>query len=136
MSSIASPKYTPSGQMPRMKMLEYEKEVLGFYFSEHPVSELKKMSNEEIHDVRAISEMNDRMDIRVIGLITEIKRIRTKKGESMAFVKLQDETSTVSCTFFPRQYASFNVHLTEMTMILIRGTVEKRRGPLKFLFNK
>lgn len=133
MLSIASPKYTPSGQMPRMKMLEYEREVLGFYLSEHPVSELKKRSSEEIHDALAISDMHDRMDISIIGLITEIKRIRTKKGESMAFVKVQDETSTVSCTFFPRQYASFNVHLTEMTMILIQGTVEKRRGAPQIL---
>ena len=30
--------------MPRMKMLEYEREVLGFYLSEHPASEVKKMS--------------------------------------------------------------------------------------------
>ena len=45
----------------------------------------------------------------------------------MAFVKVQDETSTVSCTFFPRQYASYNVHLTEMTMIHIRRNCGKAK---------
>ena len=36
----------------------------------------------------------------MIGLIEEVKKIRTKKGEQMAFVQLQDEFGTVSTTFF------------------------------------
>ncbi len=45
--SIASPKYSPGGTMPRMMMLEYEREVLGFYLSEHPASEMKKAAGGE-----------------------------------------------------------------------------------------
>lgn len=134
--SMISPKYTPGEPMPRMDLLEDEREVLGFYLSEHPVSELKKLSTEKIDDIVAISEMVDRAYIKIIGLIVEIKKIRTKKGEAMAFVKVQDETGTVSCTFFPRQYDSFNAHLVEMNMINIQGTVEKRRGSPQILIQQ
>lgn len=134
--SVGSPKYTPGEPKSRMEILEDEREVLGFYLSEHPVTELKKLSTEKINDIVSISEMNDRARIKVIGLIIEIKKIRTKKGEAMAFVKVQDETGTVSCTFFPRQYDSFNTHLVNMNMIYIQGTVEKRRGTPQILIQE
>ena len=134
--SIASPKYTQSGTMPRMVLLEFEREVLGFYFSEHPAFELKKESKEKFNEVSAISTMADRKSIIIVGLITEIKRIRTKNGDAMAFVHVQDETGTVSCTFFPKQYATSNVLLTEMSMVRVEGTVEKRRGKPQILVQK
>ena len=136
MPTIASPKYTQAGTMPRMIMLEYEREVLGFYLSEHPASELKKQSTEQFNEVTLIATMRDRDEVKIIGLITEIKRIRTKKGEAMAFVHVQDETGTVSCTFFPKQYALSNVLLTEMSIVRIEGTVENRRGKPQILVQK
>ena len=83
----------------------------------------------------SISTMQDKEYV-IIGLITEIKRIRTKKGESMAFVSVQDETATVSCTFFPRNYSEVQPLLNEMAMIRIEGTVEKRRGKPQILVQK
>lgn len=134
--SIASPKYTPSGEMPRMTMLEYEREVLGFYLSEHPVVQIKKTAREEISNLAAVSNMESRKVITVIGLITEIKRIRTKKGEAMAFVTIQDETGFISCTYFPKQYVIANVHLSEMAIVIVEGTVENRKGTRQVLVQK
>ena len=134
--SIANPKYTMGGKMPRMVMLEYEREVLGFYLSEHPALQLKKNYEGKFMNASSISTMKDRENMIIIGLITEIKRIRTKKGESMAFVSVQDETGTVSCTFFPRNYSESNLLLNEMAMIRVEGTVEKRRGKPQILVQK
>ncbi|QUW22704.1 DNA polymerase III subunit alpha [Sporosarcina sp. Marseille-Q4063] len=134
--SIANPKYTDGGKMPRMIMLEYEREVLGFYLSEHPALQLKKDYEGKFMNASSISTMRDREHMIIIGLITEVKRIRTKKGESMAFVSVQDETGTVSCTFFPRNYAESNPLLTEMAMIRVEGTVETRRGKPQILVQK
>jgi DNA polymerase III subunit alpha len=134
--SIANPKYTAGGKMPRMIMLEYEREVLGFYLSEHPALQLKKNYEGKFMNASSILTMRDREHIIIIGLVTEVKRIRTKKGESMAFVSVQDETGTVSCTFFPRNYAESSLLLTEMAMIRVEGTVENRRGKPQILVQK
>lgn len=128
MSSLVSPKYTPSTEMPHMKRLEFEREVLGFYMSEHPAMTFKKNSTEKKQDIIEVLEMSNRKNVTIVGLVTEVKRIRTKKGEAMAFVKVQDETSTISCTFFPKEFAAFNINLKDMNLILLEGTVEKRRG--------
>ena len=111
--SIASPKYSPAGDMPHLLKLEYEREVLGFYLSEHPASTVKKNTSELYRDISSIEDVSDRTFIKIVGLITEIKRIRTKKGEAMAFVTVQDDTGTLTCTFFPKQYVLSNEQLAE-----------------------
>jgi len=136
MHSVASPKYSPGGTMPRMMLLEYEKEVLGFYLSEHPAAEIKKTFNEKYNDVSSLSEKKDRDPVTIVGLISEIKRIRTKKGDSMAFVTIQDDTGTISCTLFPKEYATSNFLLIEKKMISIQGTVESKRGSLQILVQR
>jgi len=135
MSSIASPKYSPGGNMPRLMMLEYEKEVLGFYLSDHPAVEVKKQDDDSFTDISAVEKISERSFVRIVGLITEIKRIRTKKGEAMAFISVQDETGSISCTFFPKQYSLSNSILTDKQMIKIEGTIERRGGKLQILVN-
>lgn len=134
--TVASPKYSPAGTMPRMMLLEYEKEVLGFYLSDHPAAEVKKNTTEKYTDLIGLQTNTDRSTVTVIGLITEIKRIRTKKGEAMAFVTLQDESGQISCTYFPKQYASSAVQLSELTMIQVTGTIERRNGATQILVSQ
>lgn len=125
--AVAKPKYSPAGKMPRLALLEYEREVLGFYLSEHPATEMKKRLDHHVMDVADVQTM-ERSVVKMLGMIMEVKRIRTKKGEAMAFFTLQDETGELSCTLFPKQYASLNVHLQELIMVQVKGTIEKRNG--------
>ncbi|MCM3712073.1 DNA polymerase III subunit alpha [Sporosarcina luteola] len=131
--SVAKPKYTPGGSMPRFAMLEYEREVLGFYLSEHPALEMKKMLEEQVVDLVVVPDAKERTMLKVAGMIREVKRIRTKKGEAMAFLTLQDETGELSCTIFPRQYAASNIHIQELAMVQITGTMEKRNGQTQLI---
>ena len=131
--SIAKPKYSPGGTMPRFAMLEYEREVLGFYLSEHPALEMKKKLEEKVVDLVDVPAVKERSMIKVAGLIREVKRIRTKKGEAMAFLTLQDETGELSCTLFPRQYTASNAYLQELAMVQLEGTMEKRNGQTQII---
>lgn len=80
MPSLANPKYSPGGTMPRMLMLEYEREVLGFYLSDHPALEWKRETTEKWNDISAVRQLSNKSDVSIIGLLTNVKRIRTKKG--------------------------------------------------------
>lgn len=119
--------------MPRLQMLEYEREVLGFYLSEHPALEMKKAAGGNFNEISSIGVLPDRAAVKLIGLITDIKRIRTKKGEAMAFITLQDETGRISCTLFPKQYITSNNELVEMALLQLEGTVEHRKGQPQIL---
>lgn len=133
MQSIASPKYSPGEPIPRMKKLAYEREVLGFYLSEHPTAEVKKQQAECMTDISEIVQLKNRAPVKLIGLMNEIKKIRTKKGEQMAFVKVQDETAMISCTFFPKQYTEYETILSNGGLLRIEGTVEHRKGTAQVL---
>lgn len=131
-----SSKYTPADDQQRMDILESEKEVLGFYLSDHPATEVKKLAGGEFNAISSLNNVKDRQQVKVAGLITDIKRIRTKKGEAMAFVTIQDETADISCTLFPRQYAVSASQLVEMTIIQLEGTVERHRGKPQILVQR
>lgn len=79
-------------------------------------------------DIQAAQHSRERTMVKVVGLVIEVKKIRTKKGEQMAFVKIQDETERISCTFFPKQYTTYHQDLNEMDLLFVEGTTERRKG--------
>ncbi|WP_391202538.1 DNA polymerase III subunit alpha [Psychrobacillus sp. L4] len=127
-SHFGKSKYIKSDPLPLMIKLQFEKEVLGQYFSEHPTVSVKKTVSERIDNIWDVQQSTKEWKVKIVGLIQEIKRIRTKKGESMAFVTVQDETGSISVILFPEEYTRFNLLLEEQTIIRIEGKSERRNG--------
>src|SRR5678816_4087128 len=86
--------------------LKHEKETLGFYITGHP---LRKYANEVKTYGNAttgvLSEKPSGSDIAIGGLVSSIRMQRTKKGDLMAFVMLEDWEGTVELVIFPDTYA-------------------------------
>ena len=106
-------KYIRTDELPLMVKLQFEKEVLGQYFSEHPTVSKKKNMSQQVANIWDVVQSTKDWKVTVVGLIQDIKKIRTKKGESMAFVTIQDETGSISVTLFPEEYAKYNSLLEE-----------------------
>src|SRR5262249_2746347 len=82
-----------------------EKEVLGFYFSEHPLEHLRReIERVGTHGIAQALELGDGAEVRVVGLVGEIRQLTTKAGKLMAMVVLEDLTGRVECTVFPEAY--------------------------------
>ena len=128
MKGMASPKYSPGGTMSDMQRLDYEKETLGFYLSEHPIASFKKKLETKANPIADALEKSSGTKVVLAGLVLEVKRIRTKKGEAMAFLELQDETGEISCTLFPKQYAACSSELKEQSLLVFQGAIEVRSG--------
>ncbi len=64
----------------------------------------------------------------MLGMVEDVRRIRTKKGDAMAFITLQDETGTASITLFPKEYADYNERLEPNALVEVQGTIENRQG--------
>lgn len=97
--------------------MEYQ--TLGFYLTNHPAS---KYTN-----VVKIVETKEYFDktIKMVVLIENIKRIKTKKNENMAFLTISDETGEITATLFSN---SFNLleNCKEKDMVELVGRVMKR----------
>lgn len=114
--------------MPAKIKLQFEKEVLGFYLSEHPVSMERKKCKKPILTINTLKNTKPNTFVKVLGLVENIRQIRTRNGELMAFVKLQDEFGSISVTLFPKQYNLVMGWLKEEQIVLVEGIFEIRNG--------
>jgi DNA polymerase-3 subunit alpha len=122
----ATPPATPQ------QKLQWEKETLGLYVSSHPLAGLKKYIARKAKLVADLSMKDVGKKITVAGIQEGIKKIRTKKGETMAIVMLEDPTGKIEVTLFPRTYAE-NAAMLELpdTVLVVGGTIDLRMGQLQ-----
>ncbi|MBR2891470.1 MAG: DNA polymerase III subunit alpha [Bacilli bacterium] len=83
---------------------------------------------------RHISELKEGA-ATILGVVTRIKEITTKKDAKMFFATIKDETGTISVTVFPTRYLSFKEVKTGM-VLLISGNVEMRNNELQLVLNE
>lgn len=133
---FGKPKYADASLMPEKLLLQYEKEVLGFYMSEHPIMKLKKELQFDSISATDISNYQSRKYAKILGIVSGIKQIRTKKGEQMAFIDLEDESGMLSITIFPREYTHIQEWLQEEQVVLAEGFVEQRNGKPQMIVKK
>lgn len=129
------PKYMEVEEMKNMDKLLFEKQVLGLYLSNHPVSPysevLTKLSATPLIDLE-----KGQKHCKVGIYINEFKTIRTKKGEVMGFLKISDATGEMEAVIFPNTYRQFSSVCKQGQLALIEGTVEERNAKLQFIVQK
>lgn len=109
------------------ELLAWEKELLGFYFSRHPLSYLAEALGERVKYTSAqLGEELARKSVTLAGMLTEARRITTKRGETMCMARLEDRDGTISVTVFPRVYEQDPELWQEQTVLLVTGEVQMR----------
>lgn len=103
--------------------LSYEKDALGFYITGHPLAQFGKNLNRLVsHSISDLDENNDfNSEIRLAGIITSVKQLKTKKDERMATFILEDLSGRIEVVVFPDFYKQFYEHLREDLLVWIKG---------------
>ena len=118
------------------RMLELEKEAIGFYISGHPLDEYRDFM-ERYANINAFALKEDGIadgqTVRIGGLIRNIKTIMTKKGEPMAFIDLEDLHGSVEVTVFPILYGKVQEILQVDSPVFFQGLVQKNEQNVKLL---
>ena len=99
-------------------LMQKEYELYGFYISNHPSSKYICPKSKDL------PKYFDKF-IEVTVLVENIKSIKTKKGDNMAFLDLSDDTGKISCTVFPKKISYLN-DLKVGDLVKIKGQVQKR----------
>jgi DNA polymerase-3 subunit alpha len=115
---------------PVEEKLQFEKELLGFYVSEHPLKNAGRIAEQlgiEVVSLGKLDEQKSRTKISVLVVLTEVKQILTKKDERrMAFLQMEDIEGKAEAVVFPDTYEQFHELLIPDTPILIDGKVDRR----------
>jgi DNA polymerase III subunit alpha len=131
---MLKPKYVEVEDMTIDTKLQFEKQVLGLYLSDHPVSSYRPLFQEL--GLQQIADLQKGSKITLGGYITGVKSIRTKKGEVMAFLEIGDESGEMEAVVFPNVYRNNIPHLKEGNILLFGGNVEDRNDKLQFIVSQ
>ena len=110
-------------------LLKNEHEVLGFYFSGHPLNSYRRhlamVANAQADKVLAGGFEEGAM-VRVAGIVTQFKNMQTKKtGEAMAKFEVEDLTGNVGVCLFPKKYKMYGSQLGPNKVVVVTGKVQK-----------
>lgn len=106
--------------------LQWERELMGLYLSAHPLSDFEDYLREKTHKIRDITKKDEGKRATVGGLITDVRVIQTKKGDSMAFVKIADLDGETELIVFPKVYEQ-TAWLWEVDkVVVVEGSVNAK----------
>ncbi|WP_042223243.1 DNA polymerase III subunit alpha [Oceanobacillus manasiensis] len=119
-----------------LKKLSDERELLGIYVSSHPLHTYRELLRENGQlSISAAFSIEAKKEIQSTVMIQSIKTIRTKRGENMAFLTLNDETGDIDAVAFPELYRNSRKLMEEESMVTVKGKVEERNGTKQLLLS-
>ena len=131
---VLTPKttYEDKEELPDKVLSDYEKEYLGFYISTHPV---EKAFNKKQY--LGIYKLTNAVNNKPIFIQLEnVKKIRTKNGQNMAFITINDGNNTMDGVVFPDVYKKYEQLLSEESMLTVRGKFERRNNKLQLIISQ
>jgi DNA polymerase-3 subunit alpha len=103
-------------------LLKMEKEVIGLYLSGHPLSPYTALLSKKTSS--SVGDLNSDLDGALVilgGIITNLRRSVTKKGEMMVYFTLEDLTGSLEVLVFPKMFARYGPLLAEDLPVLAKG---------------
>ncbi|EGL82108.1 DNA polymerase III, alpha subunit [Caldalkalibacillus thermarum TA2.A1] len=119
------------------EQLKYEKEVLGFYLSGHPLDAYRdQVKRFGVIPLPELLETPQGKRVRTVGYVYRVKRITTKKGEAMAFVQLEDQGVEMDTVVFPQVFAKEPALYREDNLLLVEGKLEEREDRKQLIITR
>ncbi len=131
-NEAAALKFPDTPKATAAEKLKWEKETLGMYVSSHPLAGLRKYIGKKAQLIATLSAKDVGKKITLAGLEEGLKKIMTKKGETMAILTLEDPTGKMEVTLFPRTYTqAAGLFGQPDTVLVVGGTMDLRGGQLQ-----
>lgn len=118
------------------ELLSFEKELLGFYLTAHPLEKtIQQLSGREsVTPLIQVTEERVGDRVQVVGLVIQVKKIVTRKNNSeMAFIRLEDLSGSIEVVIFPKIYARSVTLWVRDAAVMISGKVDQKDDRLVIL---
>jgi len=127
-----------SSSLTAREILEWEKELLGTYMSDHPLSEilvsaLRTEAGRSLCEIAQLETRNLGSTARVLAMVASVRRIVTKTERSMAVAVLEDLTGRTDLVLFPDTFERHGASLHEGAILDVRGRLERRGEALQIV---
>lgn len=113
--------------------LLWERELLGLYVSEHPLTELKDYLDQKTINCRQLKSKRGNEKVVVGGVINKIKKILTRNSQTMLFVKIEDLAGEAEIIVFPKVLSKNPIVFQEGKTILAEGKTSDKNQEIKVI---
>jgi DNA polymerase-3 subunit alpha len=120
-------------EWPEHQLLSLEKEALGFYVTGHPLAEFAGDLARLTTPSRDVGALAEGAEVRVGGLVTALKNYTDRKGETMAFVTLEDLDGTMEVTIFSKLFKTVAPLVVPDAALVVVGKANATEGGVKIL---
>lgn len=127
--------HLPEGMLlDRREQLEWEKELIGLYVSDHPITPyLPYIRQRATHFASELAEAPPQARVTVAGLVTRMRTLTTKNGNPMAFATIEDLQGPIELVIFPKVWEKYGALVQMETVILAEGKIDAASGDPKIL---
>ena len=116
-------------EFPKRQLLDLEREMLGVYLSDSPLSEVRDtIKQHSSHRVAQLNSLESGVPIAIGGLVSSSRKIITRFKTPMVFLQFEDETGTTEVTVRPATYEKCSALLQDGALLLVRGRTEIRQA--------
>jgi DNA polymerase-3 subunit alpha len=126
----------PDGEWDKKVLLQFEREMLGLYVSDHPLFGLEHilggaadLSIAAVHGEASAEPMS----VTLTGILSSVNRRVTKAGAPWAQVVLEDLEGSIEVMFFPATYAQVALTLAEDAVVAVKGRTDAREDTVKLI---
>jgi DNA polymerase III subunit alpha len=133
----------PAGEWDKSTLLNFEREMLGLYVSDHPLFGVEHVIAREsdcsLADLMADDAERPRGDrseaqiVKVGGILSGVQRKVTKQGNQWATSTLEDLGGAIEVLFFPQTYQTYATSITEDAVVVVKGKVDRREDVPKLI---
>jgi DNA polymerase-3 subunit alpha len=117
----------PTLEYDKTDRLKFEKEMLGLYVSDHPLLGVEAALRRKVDcSVADATEREDGAMVTLGGVITNLSRKFTKRGDQMAVFVLEDLDSTIEVTVFPRVLQEQGHKLVDDAIVTVKGRIDRK----------
>ena len=117
----------PTLEFDKSDRLKFEKEMLGLYISDHPLLGVEAALRRKVDcSVAEAAEKDDGAMVTLGGVITNLSRKFTKKGDQMAVFILEDLDAAIEVTVFPRVLTEQSHKLIDDAIVTVKGRIDRR----------
>ena len=127
----ARPSHTPipTGEFEQSELLAIEKESIGLFISAHPLKALSvAMSTKTDVNLGGVAACRDGDRVTVGGMISQVKRLRTKKGDPMVFATLEDLNGSVELVIFADTLDQAGGAVEPDAVVLVKGKIDHKEA--------
>jgi DNA polymerase-3 subunit alpha len=118
------------------EQLKFEKEALDFYLSSHPLAAVEKeLQRFSTHEIATLRQLEHGREVRIGGMISQVRFMNTKKGDRFVRCKVEDFTGQVECVMWPSDYVRHKDDFVNDRISLFEAAVEwsDREDPMLVL---